>query len=217
MRRKIVALLVIGCVALCAAPAGAVEGEGKDSPLSAGAYIRGVGGLRVGDAVPRFRAKDIYGVEICLEDMIKAGKKPLLAFWSMYCQACVEKFNAMVTVQKKYADRGLAVISVNTDGEYRKGEAAIREFIAVYEKKHGFKINFPVLYDDRNWLPQTMGIEFLPTIIAVDPGERVAGYYQKFDETTEADIIAGIEAMAEHLLKVSAASPAPAAPAPPRQ
>jgi len=114
-------------------------------------------------------------------------------------------------VQKKYADRGISVISVNTDGEYRKGDGAIREFIADYEKKHKIKINFPVLYDDRNWLPQTMGIEFLPTIISVDPNERVAGFYQKFDETAEADIIAGIEAMAENLLRVSAAA-TPAAP-----
>jgi peroxiredoxin len=215
MGRKTAALLVIGCVALGAAPAGAAVGEGKDAPLSAGAYIRGVGGVRIGESVPRFRAKDIYGAEICLEDLIKAGKKPLLAFWSMYCQACVEKFNAMVTVQKKYADRGLVVISVNTDGEYRKGEGVIREFIAVYEKKHGIKINFPVLYDERNWLPQTMGIEFLPTIVSVDPGERVAGFYQKFDETAEADILAGIEGMVEHLLRVSATA-APAAPAPPQ-
>lgn len=188
-------ILALAAPAVVAAPAPAEEPR-----PSAGAYIRSVGSLKAGDAVPPFRAKDIYGAEVCLEDMIRAGKKPVLAFWSVYCQACVEKFVAMVAVQQRFGDRGLAVISVNTDGEYQKGEREIRDFIAAYERKLKFKINFPVLYDERNWLPQALKIEFLPTIVTVGPDSRIAGFYQKFDESSPEQILAGIESLARDLL-----------------
>ena len=205
MREAVVLALALGLAALCAHPARGAEAV---SP-SAGAYILPVGKLKVGDPVPSFRAKDIYGAEVCLEDLLRSGRKPVLAFWSMYCLACIQKFNAMVTVQGRYADRGIAVISINTDGEYRKGEQTVRDFIAGFEKDHTVKTNFPVLYDERNWLPQTLNIEFLPTIVTVDPQGRVAGIYQQFRETSEADIIAGIEKLALDLLRLyPAAAPA---------
>jgi hypothetical protein len=42
-----------------------------------------------------------------------------------------------------------------------------------------------------------MGINFLPTIIAVDSQGRVLDFYQKFDEAGEAEILAGIEALVQ--------------------
>jgi alkyl hydroperoxide reductase subunit AhpC len=205
--------VIVAATALCAALLPGLSAQaGEQAPHSAGAYIRAVGQLKVGDAVPAFRAKDIYGAEVCLQDLLASGRKPLLAFWSVYCKACVDKFNAMVTVQSRFADRGIAMISVNTDGEYQKPEQEIRDFIADYEKKNAVKINFPVLYDERNWLPQNLKVEFLPTIISVDPRGRVAGFYQKFDEANEAEIVAGIEGLARELLALYPAGVPAAAP-----
>ncbi|HEY5999876.1 MAG TPA: TlpA disulfide reductase family protein [bacterium] len=198
-------LLLLASLAL---PPG--EAPAADGTLSAGAYIASSGQLRTGAPVPGFHARDIYGTVVCFEDLVRSGRKPLIAFWSMYCQACVQKFDAMIAVQKKYGDQGVTVISVNTDGEYRRGEQTIRDFIADYERQHDVKINFPVLYDERNWLPQAMGIEFLPTIITVDPQSRVLEYYQKFTEVDEAEIIRGIGGLAERML-ASYAEAGPAA------
>lgn len=204
--------LTVAALTLCALLVPGTAARASDqAPLSAGAYILSAGKLKAGDRVPAFRAKDIYGVDVSFEDLIASGRKPLLAFWSMYCQACTEKFKAMVTVQARFADRGIAVISINTDGEYRRGAQEIRDFIARYEREHGFKVNFPVLYDERNWLPAAMGIEFLPTIVTVDPQHRVAGFYQKFGETTEEAILSGIESLARELLAIPPGKdPAPA-------
>lgn len=196
MKRAVVAALAV-CALLPGA--GAVR-AGEPAPQSVGAYIHSSGTLKVGDPVPAFRAKDIYGTEVNLKDLIEGGRKPLLAFWSMYCQSCIQKFKAMVIVQTRFAERGIAVISVNTDGEYQKGAPVIRTFIAEHEKQYGFKVNFPVLYDERNWLPQALNIEFLPTIIAVDSQARVAGFYQQFGENNEAQIVSGIEKLAVELL-----------------
>ena len=206
-------------------PAGAFAADAsadKDAaPLSAGAYIREVGKLRAGDQVPRFRARDIFGVEVCLDQDLQSSRRVVLTFWSMYCQACIEKFNATVAVQKKFEPQGLRVISVNTDGEYRKGEQTIRDFLAEYERKNSVKINFPVLYDESNWVAHAMRIEFLPSIISVDPHGRVYGFYQGFDEATELEIQQGIEDLAQQLLTAfpgggpgSGASPGPDCPEP---
>lgn len=178
----------------------------SDGTLSAGAYIASTGQLRTGASVPNFHARDIYGTVLCLEELMRSGRKPLIAFWSIYCEACVQKFNAMIAVQKKYGDQGVTVISVNTDGEYKRGEQEIREFIAAYEREHDVKVNFPVLYDERNWLPQALGIEFLPTILTVDPKSRVLESYQKFTEIDDAEINRGISGLAERMLAAYAAA-----------
>lgn len=206
MRAAAAALL---CLALAALPAPAAA----QAAPSAGAYILSTGQLRVGAPVPNFHARDIYGSVVCFDDLVRSGRKPLIAFWSMYCQACVQKFNAMVTVQRKFGHQGLTVISVNTDGEYKRGEQEIREFISAYEREHGIKVNFPVLYDERNWLPQALSIEFLPTIITIDPQSRVLEFYQKFSEVDDEEILRGISGLAERMLAVYAAAPPPAAPA----
>ena len=194
---------------LFAAPAAAADGA-----PSAGAYILSTGRLQTGAPVPNFHARDISGTVICLEELLRSGRKPLIAFWSIYCQACVQKFNAMIAVQKKYGPQGVTVISVNTDGEYKRGEQAIRDFVAEYEREHQVKVNFPVLYDERNWLPQVMNIEFLPTIVTVDPQSRVLEFYQKFNEADDEDVLRGIAGLAERML-ASYPAAGPAAPSAP--
>lgn len=175
-----------------------------------GAYIRPVGGVQVGDRIPNFHAKGIYGEDLDLGNLLQYDKKIVLAFWSMYCSACLEKFNAMIEIQKKYEYSGLVVISVNTDGEYGKGEQTIRDFISSYEKKHGVKINFPVLYDETNWLTLALSIDFLPTIITVDANGRVHSIYRRFGESDENEILAGIEGIVQDLMAGGAPSPTPA-------
>lgn len=165
-----------------------------------GAYIRPVGGIQVGDPIPNFHAKGIYGEDLDLGNLLQYDKKIVLAFWSMYCSACLEKFNAMIAIQKKYEYSGLIVISVNTDGEYGKGEQTIRDFISSFEKKHDVKVNFPVLYDETNWLTLAMNIDFLPTIITVDSEGKVHSIYRRFGESNEEEILAGIEEIVQDLM-----------------
>jgi len=191
MRREAVPVLVL---LLLLAPAPPCRGADTQAP-SAGSYILPAGQLRRGDLVPRFQAVDIYGVEVDLEKLLRAGKHPLLAFWSMYCKSCIDKFDAMTTIQTRYASQGLVVISINTDGEYRRGPQMVRDFIADYERRHGVKANFPILYDERNWVAQAMNVEILPTIVTVDEAGRVGNFYQSFGKSTRRDVSAGQEAL----------------------
>ena len=176
-------------------------------------YVMDPSQIKIGTRVPAFKARGLFGKEVDFEALVKSGRPVILAFWSRYCKACVEKFSALVALQSKYEPQGLQIISVNTDGEYREGEATIREFLGVIESQRKITINFPVIYDDKNWIPHALGINFLPTIIAVDAQGLVLDFYQKFDEAGETEILAGIEALVKKAVATFPQSaPAPAAP-----
>jgi alkyl hydroperoxide reductase subunit AhpC len=174
-----------------------------------GAYILPVGGAKPGDAVPKFQAKGIYGEDLSFDAILAENKYVVLTFWSMYCKACIEKFNAMVAIQEKYRDQGLKVVSINTDGEYRKGEQSIRNFITGFEERQGIKVNFPILYDESNWLALAMNIDFLPTIITVDSSGKIRQIYRRFGEVTEEDILAGVEKIVVDLIAASSGGSPP--------
>jgi len=211
MRSRSVPVLALLLLLAAAPPSRGADapslGAGSPSP-SAGSYILPSGQLRRGDVVPQFQAVDIYGAEVDLAGLLRAGKRPLLAFWSMYCKSCVDKFDAMVTLQGRYASQGLAVISINTDGEYRRGPQMVRDFIADYERRHGAKVNFPILYDERNWVAQAMNVEVLPTIITVDEVGRVGSFYQSFGQHKESEILQGLEALVRQSLHLPEATAA---------
>lgn len=187
---------LVTALCLCLVPA-AIPGDAKaeDKTVYSSVYVMDPSQIRIGARIPEFKARGIFGKEVDFEALVQSGRPVVLAFWSKYCKACVEKFTALVALQSKYGPQGLQVISVNTDGEYREGEPTIREFLGVIEAQQKITINFPVIYDDKNWIPHALGINFLPTIIAVDSQGRVLDVYQKFDEAGEAEIYAGIEAI----------------------
>jgi alkyl hydroperoxide reductase subunit AhpC len=190
--------------------------ETDNVTLYSGIYVMDPGQIRVGSRVPAFKAKGLFGKEVDFEELVQSGRPVILAFWSKYCKACVEKFSALVALQAKYEPQGLQVISVNTDGEYREGESTIREFLGNIETQRKITINFPVIYDDHNWIPHALGINFLPTIIAVDSQGRILDFYQKFDEAGEAEILAGIEALVQKAVAtVPRRAPTTTAPAGP--
>jgi alkyl hydroperoxide reductase subunit AhpC len=201
MQRAAVPVLALLLLLAAAPPC-----RGADAPApSAGSYILPSGQLRRGDVVPRFQAVDIYGAEVDLAGLLRAGKRPLLAFWSMYCKSCVDKFDAMTTLQSRYGSQGLVVISINTDGEYRRGPQMVRDFIADYERRRGVRINFPILYDERNWVAQAMNVEILPTIVTVDEVGRVGSFYQSFGQHRDSEILAGLEDLVRQSLHLPAA------------
>ena len=194
--RQGVTLLTALCLSLVPA-AIPVNAKAEDVTLYSSVYVMEPGQIQIGVRIPAFKARGILGKEVDFEALVKSGRPVVLAFWSKYCKACIEKFSALVAVQTKYEPQGLQVISVNTDGEYREGEARIRELLGTIESQRKIKINFPVIYDEHNWIPHALGINFLPTIIAVDSQGRVLDIYQKFDESGEAEILAGIEALVQ--------------------
>ena len=62
--------------------------------------------------------------KVTLNDL--RGKTVVLNFWATWCPPCVQEMPSLVQMQKKLADRGIAVMAVSVDAD----ESAYRKFIA---------------------------------------------------------------------------------------
>lgn len=98
--------------------------------------------------------KNVTAAEVRAADLDKAlqdlkGKVVLVDCWATWCAPCVKKFPRLVELHKKYADKGLAAVSVSMDkfgdeDEYSKEKvvkflrekgAAFPNFIVAEPKK----------------------------------------------------------------------------------
>ncbi len=155
-------------------------------------YLEKMDKLDEAVSLPAFDLKDLNGQPVRSADM--TGKKIILmAFWSMYCKACVEKFDSLVKIRAKYAPDRVEVVSVNTDGEYKLPAETLREFLRGLENREDFKINFPVIYEGGDALAAKLGIVFLPAVIAVSKEGKIVGIYRRYTEDSDEEILRGIE------------------------
>ncbi len=98
--------------------------------------------------------KSLAAIKAALPDSIElTGKVVYVDFWASWCAPCRRSFPWMKTLQTKYADKGLQIITVNVD---RDAEAA-KTFLA--ETKAPFK----VIYDARGELAKLFELQAMPT------------------------------------------------------
>lgn len=71
--------------------------------------------VTAGDRAPGFVLPRLAGGEpFSLAEV--EGQVVLLDFWASWCGPCVQSMPAIERVARRYADRGLVVVSVNTEG-----------------------------------------------------------------------------------------------------
>lgn len=98
--------------------------------------------------------KSLAAIKAALPDSIElTGKVVYVDFWASWCAPCRRSFPWMKTLQAKYADKGLQIITVNVD---RDAEAA-KTFLA--ETKAPFK----VIYDARGELAKLFELQAMPS------------------------------------------------------
>ncbi len=74
--------------------------------------------LRVGAEFPDFKAKDIDGKSLSLDQF--KNKIVLLDFWATWCPPCVDEMPTIVKTYKKYHARGFEIIGINLDYDENK-------------------------------------------------------------------------------------------------
>jgi peroxiredoxin len=112
---------------------------------------------------PDFALKDVNGKLVRLSDY--RGKVVLLDFWATWCGPCKMEIPWFMDFERKYKDRGFAVLGVSMDDD---GWQSVKPFI------QDFGVNYRVMVGDERTGDQYGGIEALPTAFLIDREGRVA-------------------------------------------
>ncbi len=139
---KVFAHIVFTALVLLGAPSFA---QNKDSVLI--------------DKLMDFKVENIEGEEVSFKSFI--GKGPLLVnFWALWCEPCKQEMKAFNKLVEKYQDKGVTMISINTDKV--RSLAKVRSYI----KTQGY--TFPVLIDpDGSIATEKFAMESLPYSLVV--------------------------------------------------
>ena len=99
----------------------------------------------------------IFGGEVVnLADL--RGRPVLINFWATWCPPCREEMPALERVERKWAERGAAVIVIN----FEEDEATIQRYLA----ENGLSLR--IFQDSSGEVAQALDITYLPTTLFVD-------------------------------------------------
>lgn len=145
-----------------------------------GLPAEGMGGekFKAGDKAPEFgKVTFLSGGEPRLGAL--AGKKVLLLnFWGLRCGACLEEMPYLEDFAKRYADKGLVVWGVNTDGV--DGQTVIDTL-----KEVGVSISYPVVLDPEFLITDTYTNFLVPLTIVIDRGGIIRYIHTGYEKGVE--------------------------------
>ncbi len=129
---------------------------------AAAEYDMGGEKFKAGEKAPDFTVPGLDGTQYTLSSY--QGKKVvLLNFWGLRCGACIEEMPHLNTLAKKYGDKGLIVLGVDTDG-------VDAETVRATMKEVGISADYPVLLDMEFTVTDTYTNFLVPLTLVIDKG-----------------------------------------------
>ena len=122
--------------------------------------------LQVGDHFPDLEHAQLEGK---LPENLH-GKVILVDFWASWCAPCKASFPVMEDLQKKYADRGFAVLAISVDEKSK----AMTGFL----KDH--PVSFFTVRDAGHKLVSTVDVPTMPTSFLIDGDGKVFAIHVGF-------------------------------------
>ncbi len=135
-------------------------------------------------AAPDFSLKDADGRTVRLSDY--RGKVVLLDFWATWCGPCKIEIPWFMEFERKFKDRGFAVIGVAMDDE---GWEVVKPFVA------DVGVNYRIVQGSDTIAQLYGGVQALPTTFLVDRLGRVASVHVGL--ASKRDFEDGIEKLLE--------------------
>lgn len=163
------------------------SGEAENGPGADGLREKTTGEsvtVEVNSLAPAFAANLLGGGETRLSDFV-GSHVVVLEFWSIFCKSCLQEMPRIHELSEKYKDRGLAVMSVNTDVF---SDARVRSVL----EKAGVRLDYPILRDLRQEIAKAYNVELLPVTVIIDRSGWIRLYQEGYapgDEKKFEDLI----------------------------
>jgi thiol-disulfide isomerase/thioredoxin len=136
--------------------------------------------------VTDFSLPTLEGKKVKLSDA--KGKVVVISFWATWCGPCKQELPLLDAIAKKYADKGLVVLSINTDAP--KTVAEVRRVVKSKE------LTLPILLDGEGAVASKLDpANAMPYTLYLDRQGRVAHTHEGFQPGDEKDIEARIVAL----------------------
>ena len=133
--------------------------------------------FKIGDTAPDFTLQEIGGRQVQLSKVNK-GNVVLLAFWSLRCGACLQEIPFLEQLHKSYGGKGVAVVSVVTDGVDATATKTIM-------KEVGVSPSYPVLVDPDFTASDTYTTFVVPHTLVIDRKGIIRYVHTGFEPGTE--------------------------------
>ena len=111
------------------------------------------------EKLPDAILKDLDNKKVSISDIIESGPT-LISFWFLACEPCKKEMKYLDQFNKKYAESGFQVISINTDGS--RALSSVEPFVD--SKKYSFR----VLSDPRSRYQRKLKGTSCPFTVMVD-------------------------------------------------
>ncbi len=120
--------------------------------------------LRVQPAM-RNVAPPVTGEMLAGDPVDLGGNVAVVNFWGSWCGPCREEQPRLEATWKRYADRGVVFVGVNTRRDQRAAALAFLE---------EFDVTYPSVYDPASEIAFEFGVRFMPATFVIDRQGRIA-------------------------------------------
>jgi peroxiredoxin len=151
----------------------------------AGGSVRQMGNVKINQPAPDFSALDLSSNQVSLGSY-RGRKVVLLDFWATWCGPCRMAMVGLQTLQDKFKDRGLEILSVN------QAEPADQVSQFINRKKYGFH----VVLDSDGSVSAKYGVRAIPTLVLVDKNGIIQWLQVGYDQDES-----GLQQAVERLIK----------------
>lgn len=137
----------------------------------------------IGKTAPNFQLKNLSGKSVKLSQL--RGRVVIVDFWASWCTPCLAAMPAITDVVKRYRDKGVVLLAINTGEEPKDVKAFVKER----------KLKMNVLLDTKQDTADEYSVEAIPKTFVIDEEGLVRAVHQGFDgaEAIEKQLAADID------------------------
>jgi len=111
----------------------------------------------------------MYEFEQAMEN--NKGKVVYVDFWASWCVPCRKSFPWMNSMQEKYQEQGLVVLSINLDAQAKLAEQFLQQTPA----------NFAIIYDAKGTLAKKFQLKGMPSSYLFDRQGKLISAHSGFN------------------------------------